>query len=120
MGCTSSSDTSEFGRRRNEIEKEIDELKRLSGLSKDAMNFNNPSKMQTGILALQHAQPVTMSITEKMNSLKEYLATLKEDPDYARKENQLNQTDKRFQKVGLEMASGALSGAMNVMGNLMK
>lgn len=120
MGCTSSSDTSEFGRRRNEIEGEIDHLKRLSSLSKDAMNFKNPSKMQAGLQALESAQKVTISISEKTKSLKEYLATLKDEPDYAKKESQMNQTEKRFEKVGMEMATAAMSGAMNALGGLMK
>ena len=63
MGCKSSSFTSEFGRR-NEVELEIDELKRLSAPSKGAMNFY-PSKIQTKLLALKTAQQVIMTITEK-------------------------------------------------------
>jgi len=117
MGCTSS-DTSEFGRRRNEIEEDIDHLKNLFSWSKDATNFKNPTKMQTGILAIQEAPKKAASINEKIAGLKEHLGTLKEDPNYATKEKQLNQTVKKFEKVGLDAAKDALKSYSDVLGNL--
>jgi len=89
---SSSSDTSEFGRKRNEIEREIDHLKKLTHQSKDVMNFQNPSKMEAGMAALEKTQTVGTSIAKKLESLKEHLETLKEDPDYATKESQFNKT----------------------------
>lgn len=119
MGCSSSTnDNSEFGRRRAEIERNIDELKRLSNKSKDAMNFKNPGKMQSGLKALESSQKVTTDISEKLKVLKEHLSTLKNEPDYAKKESLFNQTEKRFEKVATELAASAMSGAMNALGNL--
>ena len=119
MGCSSSTnDNSEFGRSRADIERNIDELKRLSNKTKDATNFKNPSRMQAGLKALETSQKVTTDISEKLKVLKEHLSTLKNEPDYAKKESLYNQTEKRFEKVATELAASAMSGAMNALGNL--
>lgn len=119
MGCASSTDNSEFGRRRAEIEKDIDKIKSIGSKIKSAMSSGNPSRMMEVMNSAQTFQNLSAGIPEKMKGLRGHLDTLKNEPDYAKKENQYNQTEKRFEKVAMESAGSMMAGASNALKGLM-
>jgi hypothetical protein len=119
MGCASSTDNSEFGRRRGEIEKDIDKMKSLGGKIKSAITSGNPSQIASVMQTAQSFQDVTTGIPEKMKGLRAHLDTLKNEPDYAKKENQFNQLEKRFEKTAMESAGNMMAGASSALKGLM-
>jgi len=119
MGCASSSDNSEFGRRRHEIERDIDQMKKIGSNIKSAMSSGNPSKMMGVMKSAESFQQLTAGIPEKLKGLRAHLDTLRNEPDYAKKENQFNQTEKRFEKTAMDSAGAMMAGAGNALKGLM-